>query len=82
MTAQSAEEAGESLVEIRNHVSHINKMSIQSATAAEEQGTVVNGKHCNIEGIRTISEQTMTAAQQASEASGSLSQSPLACRRC
>jgi methyl-accepting chemotaxis protein len=73
MTADLAADAGKSLIEIRDQVSRINEMSIQIATASEEQGTVANEIHRNIEGIRIVSEQTTAAAQRTSEASESLS---------
>ena len=73
MTAQLAADAGKSLVQIRDQVSRINEMSVQIATASEEQGSVAQEIHRNIEGIRVISEQTTAAAQKTSEASDSLS---------
>ncbi|MCU7905869.1 MAG: methyl-accepting chemotaxis protein [Candidatus Thiodiazotropha sp. (ex Epidulcina cf. delphinae)] len=73
MTAQLAVNAGDSLSAIRESVSIINEMSMQIATAAEQQDAVANEINQNIEGIRMVSEQTADAAQQTSDASDSLS---------
>ncbi|MCU7916994.1 MAG: methyl-accepting chemotaxis protein [Candidatus Thiodiazotropha sp. (ex Epidulcina cf. delphinae)] len=81
VTAQLAADAGHSLSAIRESVGIINEMSMQIATAAEQQDAVANEINQNIEGIRVVSEQTATAAQQTSDASDTLSEQAVSLHR-
>ncbi|MES9972335.1 MAG: methyl-accepting chemotaxis protein [Candidatus Thiodiazotropha sp.] len=67
-------DAGDSLSSIRESVGQINEMSIQIATAAEQQGSVASEINQNIEGIRLISKQTAEASQQTNTAGHSLNE--------
>jgi methyl-accepting chemotaxis protein len=73
-TVQLVSAAGESLTSIRDSVSQISEMSIQIATAAEQQGSVANEINQNIEGIRLISKQTAEATEHTNQAGSDLEQ--------
>lgn len=69
-----ADEAGESLNTIADVIHRINDMSIQIATAAEEQGAVAIEVSRNVESINMTAEQTADAATQTSKSSHDLAE--------
>ncbi|WED25892.1 methyl-accepting chemotaxis protein [Vibrio sp. DW001] len=72
LVVDSANKVNESLMEIDNHIDHINGQNIQVATATEEQSTVVENINVNIENISMLTEETVNTAEQLKEASTKL----------
>lgn len=67
-----ATKAGASLTSISEAVRHINEMSAQIASAAEEQRTTAEEINKNINGISEMSAETSAGAQQTAAASSKL----------
>ncbi|MCL7751515.1 methyl-accepting chemotaxis protein [Guyparkeria hydrothermalis] len=71
-TLEAVNETDESLGAVVRHVNHINEMTMQIATAAEEQSATVEEVNRNLERIRAKSEELDDASQQVSTAGGDL----------
>ncbi len=69
---EQATKAGSSLSAISSAVSRINDMSIQIASAAEEQSATADEINRNITSISEMSNETTVGAQQTAAASGDL----------
>ncbi|MET0071742.1 MAG: methyl-accepting chemotaxis protein [Candidatus Thiodiazotropha sp.] len=80
-TVALVSDAGNSLSSIRESMGQINEMSIQIATAAEQQGSVASEINQNIEGIRKISEQTSDASKQTFKAGHDLQEQAVTLHR-
>ena len=74
LTVNEANNAGEALVEIESAITSISDMSVQIATAAEEQTKVNDEINRNIVNIVDLSKDTASEAEQTSEASSLLAQ--------
>jgi len=73
-TLEAVNETDESLDAVVRHVNHINEMTMQIATAAEEQSATVEEVNRNLERIRAKSEELDDASEQVSVAGGDLTQ--------
>ncbi len=71
-TLEAVNETDESLDAVVRHVNHINEMTMQIATAAEEQSATVEEVNRNLERIRAKSEELDDSSQQVSTAGGDL----------
>ncbi|WP_322522048.1 methyl-accepting chemotaxis protein [Guyparkeria halophila] len=71
-TLEAVNETDESLDAVVRHVNHINEMTMQIATAAEEQSATVEEVNRNLERIRAKSEELDDASKQVSTAGGDL----------
>ncbi len=71
-TLEAVNETDQSLDEVVRHVNHINEMTMQIATAAEEQSATVEEVNRNLERIRAKSEELDDASQQVSITGGDL----------
>jgi methyl-accepting chemotaxis protein len=69
-TLDAVNETDESLDAVVRHVNHINEMTMQIATAAEEQSATVEEVNRNLERIRAKSEELDDSSQQVSTAGG------------
>ncbi len=69
---EQATKAGASLSAISSAVARINDMSLQIASAAEEQSATADEINRNIVGISEMANETSSAAQQTAAASGDL----------
>ena len=71
-TLEAVNETDESLDAVVRHVNHINEMTMQIATAAEEQSASVEEVNRNLERIRAKSAELDDASEQVSTAGGDL----------
>ena len=71
-TLEAVNETDESLDAVVRHVNHINEMTMQIATAAEEQSATVEEVNRNLERIRAKSAELDDASEQVSTAGGDL----------
>ena len=71
-TLEAVNETDESLDAVVRHVNHINEMTMQIATAAEEQSATVEEVNRNLERIRAKSAELDDASEQVSVAGGDL----------
>ncbi len=76
-SVERAESAGKSLSEITRAVSAINEMTIQIATAAEEQSVATDEISKNVTEISTASDRNARVSQEAAAASEQLSEQAL-----
>lgn len=67
-----ADDAGQALTEIMQSVSAITDMTLQIASATEEQSTVVQEMDSNLLKVNTLTQQTRARAKAADETSGEL----------
>ncbi len=72
MTLEAVDQTGESLDAVVRHVNQINEMTMQIATAAEEQSATVEEVNRNLEQIRAKSEEIDDASEQVSAAGSDL----------
>ncbi len=77
VSVERAESAGESLSEITKAVSAITEMTVQIATAAEEQSAVTDEISKNVTEISSASDRNAQVSQEASVASEQLSEQAL-----
>ncbi|MCL7743406.1 methyl-accepting chemotaxis protein [Guyparkeria hydrothermalis] len=71
-TLEAVNETDDSLDAVVRHVNHINEMTMQIATAAEEQSATVEEVNRNLERIRAKSAELDDASEQVSTAGGDL----------
>ncbi|WP_210394857.1 methyl-accepting chemotaxis protein [Motiliproteus sediminis] len=69
-----AQQAAQSLIQIREAVARISDMSTQIATAAEEQSAVSEEMNRNIVKIRSLSDETSTATAEGARSAAALSE--------
>ncbi|SBS26043.1 Methyl-accepting chemotaxis protein PctC [Marinomonas spartinae] len=74
LVVQQADDANDSLNLITSHIGSISDMSIQVATATEEQSLVVTEVSRNVEEINHLTTETSDIANQLSESSTNLQQ--------
>jgi methyl-accepting chemotaxis protein len=74
LSVERAESAGESLSQITKAVSAITEMTVQIATAAEEQSVVTDEISKNVTDISSASDRNAQVSQEATVASGLLSE--------
>ncbi|WP_137673152.1 methyl-accepting chemotaxis protein [Agarivorans sp. Toyoura001] len=72
LVVEQAENANNSLVQISEHIEHINDQNIQVATATEEQSSVVGEINRNVEDINQLTVETADVAEQLNDTSSHL----------